>query len=101
MTIDELLHAMTAGMTPTNDQMKDTAELLVFLASDEAGRLPVALLHLAIRGAAAEITDSATASLDLETIGCRLIAYGQGCVTHGRQLHALHRHLRAAQQEAA
>lgn len=100
MTIDELLHAMTAGMTPSTDQMNDAAELLAFLASDEAGKLPVALLHLAIRGAAAEITDAATASLDLEAIGCRLIAYGQGCVTHGRQLRALHRHLRTAQQEA-
>jgi hypothetical protein len=101
MTIDELLHAMTAGMTPSNDQIKDAAELLAFLASDEAGKLPVALLHLAVRGAAAEITDASTASLDLEAIGCRLIAYGQGCATHGRQLRALHRHLRAAQQAAA
>lgn len=100
MTIDELLHAMTAGMKPTNDQMKDAAELITFLASEEGGKLPVALLQLAVRGAAAESADAATASLDLEGIGCRLIAYGQGCVTHGRQLRSLHRHLRTAQQAA-
>lgn len=103
MTLEEMLRDLTAerATDPAAASWQDTAQLLLFLASDEAEALPPLLVKLALRGATAELEASAPPAEDVEKLCDELTAHGKACIRRGQLLRDLARTMQALQQEAS
>ncbi len=101
MTLEEMLRDLTAerDTDPAAASWQDAAQLLLFLASDEAAALPPLLVNLALRGATAEL-NAATPEQDVDKLCDDLTAHGKACIRRGQLLRDLARTMQALQQEA-
>lgn len=103
MTLEEMLRELTAEREtdPQAASWQDAAQLLLFLASDEAAALPPLLVKLALRGATVEIEASAVPAPDIEAVSRQLTEHGKACIRRGELLRDLSRIMQTLQQEAA
>lgn len=103
MTLEELLRELMGEREthPHAATRQDTAQLLLFLASEEAATLPPLLVKLALRGAMAEIEATAAATQDVDKLSDELTEHGKACIRRGELLRDLSRVMQAVQQEAA
>ena len=103
MTLEEMLRELIAERhtDPQAATWQDTAQLLLFLASDEAAALPPLLINLALRGATAELEAAEPSAQDIETACRQLIEHGKACIDRGELLRDLARIMQTPQQEAA
>jgi hypothetical protein len=102
MTLEEFLRELIAEREtdPQAATWQDTAQLLLFLASDEGATLPPLLVNLALRGAMAELNEAAHPTQDIETASRQLTEHGKACIRRGELLRDLSRIMRDLQQEA-
>lgn len=102
MTLEEMLRDLTAerATDPAAASWQDAAQLLLFLASDEAAALPPLLVKLALRGAMAELDATAAPAQDIDKLCDELTAHGKACIRRGQLLRDLARTMQALQQEA-
>ena len=103
MTLEELLRKLIVEREtdPQAATWQDTAQLLLFLASDEAATLPPLLVNVALRGAMAELEAAKPSAQDIETACRQLIEHGKVCIDRGEMLRNLARIMQAPQREAA
>ena len=103
MTLEEMLRELIAerGTDPEAASWQDAAQLLLFLASDEAAQLPPLLVKLALRGATAELEATAVPAHDVEALSDELTEHGKACIRRGELLRDLSRIMQALRQEAA
>jgi hypothetical protein len=103
MTLEEMLRELIAEREtdPAAASWQDAAQLLLFLASDQAAALPPLLVKLALRGATAELEASAAPEQDVETLCDELTEHGKACIRRGELLRDLSRIMQALRQEQA
>jgi hypothetical protein len=103
MTLEEMLRELIAerATDPQAAAWQDAAQLLLFLASDEAETLPPLLVTFALRGAKAELEASTASEQDVEMLCDELTEHGKGCIRRGELLRDLSRIMDALRQEAA
>jgi hypothetical protein len=103
MTLEEMLRELTAEREtdPEAASWQDAAQLLLFLASEEAAALPPLVVNLALRGATAELDASAAAARDVEKLCEKLTEHGKACIRRGELLRDLSRIMHALQHGAA
>ncbi len=101
MTLEEMLRALVAEREtdPQAVAWQDAAQLLLFLASDEAANLPPLLVTLALRGATTELDDQPASAPDIETVSRQLTEHGKASIRRGELLRDLSRIMQALQQE--
>jgi hypothetical protein len=102
MTLEEMLRQLTAerATDPSAASWQDAAQLLLFLASDEAEVLPPLLVKLALRGATIGLQEAAPSLPDIDAASRQLTAHGKACIRRGELLRDLARIMQALQQEA-
>jgi hypothetical protein len=101
MTLEEMLRELIAerGTDPAAGSWQDAAQLLLFLASAEAGKLPPLLVQMALRGATAELEAWVVPAQDVEKLCDELAEHGKACIRRGELLRDLSRIMQALQQE--
>jgi hypothetical protein len=103
MTLEDILRDLIAERSTAPDvaAWQDAAQLLLFLASDEAATLPPLLVKLALRGATADLHAATPSMPDIDAAARQLTEHGQACIRRGELLRDLSRTMRSLQQELA
>jgi hypothetical protein len=102
MTLEKIWRELIAERetNPRAATWQDNAQLLLFLASEEAASLPPLLMTFALRGAMAELEATAAPAQDVDNLCDELTEHGKACIRRGQLLRYLARNMQAAQQEA-